>query len=61
MKFLTIFFAVLFLLSGGFWLFGSAGSGAGIFALIVFVLFLAILGYSKYRTGKWFTDSSGGH
>jgi hypothetical protein len=62
MKFLTSFFAVLFLLSVGFWayetFFGQGGSGAGVFAGIVAFLYVLVLGINKARTGEWFTDSS---
>ena len=59
------YFTLLFLIAGivgivwGFTV--QWADGSWLLAVIGFGLFALVGGINLYRTGRWFTDSSGGH
>ena len=52
MKFFFIFFSIITLLAGGFWLFGESGSGAGIAALLFATIAVGVGIYNTVRFGS---------
>lgn len=60
MKFLTFFLAILTALCAYFWITDAPGSGLVYPTLGFPVLWVLILLFVRWRTGKWFSDSSGG-
>lgn len=61
MKFLTIFLAMLTVISLLFWVTDAAGSGMGYIAAGLAIGTAALLGVNKARTGQWLSDSAAGH
>ena len=62
---MTKYFTIIFLLAGLIGLVWGLrvqwADGSWLLVAIGFGLFLLVGGINYYRTGRWFTDSSGGH
>ena len=61
MKYLPLLFLLAALAAGLWTANGGAVDGSVWVLIIALALFIIWTGTNRYRTGQWFTDSSGGH